>query len=113
VYKLELWILGFITDSAAFLRLRKGTFRSHPTSELSSSEDSFVKHISSGEFQIAFDPILSKLDTDNEKWRRKLFVAYFSDINTALQQYKSVLREKGMRLSRWGIHCTEGSMLLT
>jgi hypothetical protein len=95
VYKLELWLLGFINDSEDFLSLRKGTFRSHPASNLSEIEDGFVKTISKGALRRAFDPILRKLDTSTEKWRRKLFVAYFADITSALQQYWAVLNPGG------------------
>jgi hypothetical protein len=31
VYKLELWLLGFVTSADGFLGLRRQTFRSHPT----------------------------------------------------------------------------------
>jgi hypothetical protein len=31
VYKLELWLLGFVSDQKEFLELRRSTFRSHPT----------------------------------------------------------------------------------
>lgn len=31
IYKLELWLLGFVADQAAFRRLRLGTLRSHPS----------------------------------------------------------------------------------
>ncbi len=95
VYKLELWLLGFVNDRKTFLQLRKGTFRSHPTSNLFESEDEFIKTISTGRLQRAFGPILSKLDTNTEKWRRKLFIAYFSDISSALRQYRLVLKTGG------------------
>jgi SAM-dependent methyltransferase len=98
VYKLELWLLGFIKDGNAFLQLRKGTFRSHPTSYLTESEEGFLKCLSTGSLQRAFSPILSKLDTNDEKWRRKLFIAYFSDIASALQQYLVVLKTGGRAL---------------
>jgi DNA modification methylase len=95
VYKLELWIMGFIANSESFLQLRKGTFRSHPTSKLSSPEDRFERKISTGRLHLAFEPILSKLDTEQEKWRRKLFIAYFSDTDAALRQYRKVLKPNG------------------
>ena len=31
IYKLELWLLGFVTDQTSFRRLRLGTLRSHPS----------------------------------------------------------------------------------
>jgi DNA modification methylase len=96
VYKLELWLLGFIRNPRAFLELRKGTFRSHPTSELSRPEEVFVKEITCPPLSEAFGPILSKLDTKHQKWRRRLFVSYFADIKTALEQYHSALKPGGL-----------------
>jgi hypothetical protein len=96
VYKLELWLLGFIRGSDSFLALRKGTLRSHPTSELSTPEEAFIKEITSEPLSHAFMPILSKLDTKDEKWRRRLFVSYFSDMKSALEQYYCVLRPEGL-----------------
>jgi len=95
VYKLELWLLGFIQDSNSFLDLRKATFRSHPTSDLSISEETFVKEITAQPLSQAFEPILSKLDAKNETWRRRLFVGYFSDTKSALEQYYRALKPNG------------------
>src|SRR4051794_16308479 len=39
VYKLELWVFGFVKSKSEFLQLRKSTLRSHPTSDLTSELD--------------------------------------------------------------------------
>jgi DNA modification methylase len=95
VYKLELWLLGFIRDSNSFLGLRKQTFRSHPTSDLSTPEEDFLKKITAQPLSQAFEPVLSKLDAKKETWRRRLFVGYFSDTKSALEQYYLSLRPGG------------------
>jgi len=96
VYKLELWLLGFVQDAVAFLRLRKGTLRSHPTSDFSLPEHDFLRRVSTDRLKKGFQPLLSKLDTEHQKWRRRLFVAYFSDMATTLMQFYSVLRCDGL-----------------
>jgi len=48
VYKLELWLLGFITDSLEFLKLRKATFRSHPTAAPADLTDEFRAELKQG-----------------------------------------------------------------
>jgi DNA modification methylase len=98
VYKLELWLMGFISDSKSFLQLRKGTLRSHPTSQLNGEESDFVEAVTRNRLDRSFEIILSKLDTDKEKWRRKLFVAYFSDILSSLKEQYNVLRAGGSAL---------------
>jgi hypothetical protein len=95
VYKLELWIMDYVRDADSFLQLRKGTLRSHPTSELSSQESQFLRTAMSTKLNASFDPILTKLDTVDEKWRRKLFIAYFSDIRSSLEQQHLALRDGG------------------
>jgi DNA modification methylase len=96
VYKLELWLMDFVRDGNAFLQLRKGTLRSHPTSELSSQESNFIQIAVRSPLKATFDPILNKLDTVNEKWRRKLFIAYFSDMESSLKQQYRALRNGGL-----------------
>jgi DNA modification methylase len=95
VYKLELWLMDFVCDSESFLQLRKGTLRSHPTSALSGEEKDFLKTITGEHLNGSFEIIISKLDTKKEKWRRKLFIAYFSDILASLKSQYTVLRNGG------------------
>jgi DNA modification methylase len=96
VYKLELWLMDFIRDADSFLQLRKGTLRSHPTSELSNQETEFLRIATQPPLFCSFDPILTKLDTETEKWRRKLFAAYFSDIMSSLKEQYLVLADGGL-----------------
>lgn len=95
VYKLELWLLDFIKDAKNFLALRKGTFRSHPTSDLKKDESLFLKTVFASPLSAIFEPLLNKLDTEAEKWRRKLLIGYFSDMLLALEEYYKILRTGG------------------
>lgn len=96
VYKLELWLMDFVDSAETFLQLRKGTLRSHPTSDLVESDKQFLQQISSSStLRCSFGPLLSKLDTSDEKWRRRLFISYFADMASALRQYRAVLRKGG------------------
>jgi len=96
VYKLELWLMDFVSDAASFLKLRKGTLRSHPTSELSADEEQFLASTTRQPLNRSFETILSKLDTDKEKWRRRLFLGYFADLLSSLKEQYSVLRTDGL-----------------
>jgi DNA modification methylase len=93
VYKLELWLMGFVADAASFLQLRKGTLRSHPTCTLVDQEPEFLQEVTRKPLNRSFEAILAKLDTEKEKWRRKLFIGYFSDILSSLKEQYLVLRD--------------------
>ena len=96
VYKLELWLLGFITSSEEFLRLRKSTLRSHPTSDLDRENDAtFVREISSGSLKTCFAPLIDRTGSFKERWRPKLALGYFSDIWVSLTQQYEYLRKSG------------------
>jgi DNA modification methylase len=92
VYKLETWLLGFIQSGASFLNLRKGSLRSHPSSELKTVNE---KELLSGCLRATFEPFFIKLNTEEEVWRRKLFIGYFSDLKVSLREYHLVLKKGG------------------
>jgi DNA modification methylase len=94
VYKLELWLMGFISNQKRFLTLRKGTLRSHPTSFLGDA-DHIEREIEKSLLARVYEPIAEKLITHKEKWRRQLFLAYFTDLHRSLTQYFKILRKGG------------------
>jgi hypothetical protein len=95
VYKLELWLLGFMASTTQFLQLRKSTFRSHPTSELPEPPTEFLREIGSGDLRTIFEPLLERTESSPEKWRHRLLLGYFSDMWTSLSQQYQCLRRKG------------------
>lgn len=96
VYKLELWLLGFITNEDDFLKLRKMTFRSHPTSDLAPSSSTFVREIESGPLKAYFEPLLCRLDGQKNLWRRNLVIGYFNDLQQSLAGQYKCLKPGGM-----------------
>jgi DNA modification methylase len=92
VYKLELWLLGFVKTSTEFLRLRKSTLRSHPTSDLETKpEIDFIAAIAQKPLAHFFDPVMKRTAAHEETWRNKLALGYFSDMWISLkEQYRSL-----------------------
>ena len=96
VYKLELWLLGFVSNSTEFLRLRKSTLRSHPTSDLETDLDSDFTHIIRKKpLALFFDPLVERTASHQEKWRNKLTLGYFSDLWISLKEQFRCLRPGG------------------
>jgi hypothetical protein len=95
VYKLELWLLGFVKQRDSFLDLRKSTFRSHPTSAFPDPPSDFEEAIRKGKLKEALQPLLGRTQQSPEKWRHRLIIGYFSDLWTALQEQQKCLRENG------------------
>jgi hypothetical protein len=95
VYKLETWLLGFVRSQEAFLKLRKSTFRSHPTCAVPDVAEEFQEHLKSGSLRSSLSPLLKKLSTHPEKWRHRLILGYFADMWSALQQQYVCLKKGG------------------
>ena len=73
VYKLELWLLGFVNSSSQFLRLRKSTLRSHPTSDLATKpEPDFSAAIAREPLVHFFEPIVKRTAAYEGTWRNRL-----------------------------------------
>jgi hypothetical protein len=95
VYKLELWLLGFIADKDSFLKLRKSTFRSHPTCDSSSPSESFTRATKVEDWGKMLGPLLERTEMIGEKWRSRLIRGYFADLWTSLQGLSEVLKPGG------------------
>jgi hypothetical protein len=93
VYKLELWLLGFIKNEAEFLALRKSTFRSHPTCAIPDPSASFTTHRSAGILERLLGPVLERAQA--QPWRHRLFEGYFSDMWKTLEECYRCLRKGG------------------
>ncbi len=95
VYKLELWLLGFVRDLHAFRRLRYSTVRSHSTikeAEISSTLEHTLKH---GALASLLQPLLTKTGRSTKKWRRRMLLGYVSDLWDAFGEYYKCLRRGG------------------
>ncbi len=93
VYKLELWLLGFVRNEKEFLALRKMTFRSHPTCATPAPPPRFAEQVKTGMLQRLLAPVLERAEA--QPWRHRLFEGYFSDMWTTLEESYRCLRKGG------------------
>lgn len=114
VYKLELWLLGFIKDADEFLDLRKSTFRSHPTASFPKANEAFLTALKGGELKRILAPLLERAATSEEKWRARLLTSYFSDLWCSLHDHYQCLRRGGFEVIVIGnsLHGREGEAYL-
>jgi hypothetical protein len=96
VYKLELWLLGFINKADQFLQLRRSTFRSHPTVLLPSLPEEFRKLVEKGILSQLLGPILNRTQSSREGYRYKVILGYALDLWMTLQQQYCLLRKNGV-----------------
>jgi hypothetical protein len=97
VYKLELWLLGFVTNASEFLALRKRTFRSHPTCDVIPSREgnAFNELVETGALRKLIHPVLARVDDAQHRWRRRVLVGYLFDTWTMLRHALASLRPGG------------------
>jgi len=93
VYKLELWMLGFIKDGVDFLSLRRQTFRSHPTCADPAPTQDFNEAIAKGALKNTLHPILVRAESDSARLR--IFRGYFSDLWTTMKNVFVCLKPGG------------------
>jgi DNA modification methylase len=93
VYKLELWLLGFIQTEKEFLQLRKTTFRSHPTCATPNAAATFAGQVKTGTLERLLGPVLERVEA--QPWRHRLFEGYFSDMWQTLEECHRCLRKGG------------------
>ncbi len=96
VYKLELWLLGFITDSTDFLKLRKATFRSHPTAADVDLNDDFSAGLRKGMLRQVLGPIIRRTKCSSERYRHRLIMGYASDLWLTLTAHHVLLKRDGI-----------------
>lgn len=95
VYKLELWILGFISSREEFRAQRLKTLRSHPS--ITFPDHAFAKKLG---FKDRFDrivqPILDHVPDDHyARGRRMVIEGYFDDLLMSLYRQYSLLKRGG------------------
>ena len=98
VYKLELWMLGLVDDGAEFLKLRRSTFRSHPTTPPPEPPEAFFRATRKGRLKTLLSPLFERTRSSHEKWRNRLLTGYFSDMWTALGEHHKCLRSGGFEI---------------
>lgn len=96
VYKLELWLLGFITGSVEFLKLRKATFRSHPTAADVELSNEFCGALGRGMLKEVLGPIIRRTKSSSERYRHRVIVGYASDLWRTLNEHHKVLKRGGI-----------------
>lgn len=105
VYKIELWMSGFVETADEFRNLRYETFRSHPSVKflrpLTINEDRRMRDV-----LLILDYLIGALPKDrNLKWRTDLFRGYFDDMYISLKNQINALNPGG-----W-IFCVVGNSL--
>ncbi len=105
VYKIELWMCGFLKSRDEFRNLRYQTFRSHPSVRFAAP------------MRILLDPSMAEVcdclevlvdalpDDKNRNWRTDLFIGYFDDMYISLEHQYNVLKPGG-----W-VFCVVGNSL--
>lgn len=105
VYKIELWLCGFVESKDKFRSLRYRTFRSHPSVRFP-DPITFIEEKDLRNIQLTLKTLTDALPDDkNRKWRTDLFNGYFDDMYQSLRHQKEALRDGG-----W-IFCIVGNSL--
>lgn len=97
VYKLELWILGFLKNYDEWTQLRRGTLRSHRSITFPSTchlvSDLRTQEVAAHIHEMVESPCLP----ESERGRvRRLIEGYFDDMYCALREQWRVLRAGGL-----------------
>jgi hypothetical protein len=96
VYKLELWVLKFINSYDEFRKLRKSTFRSHPSIKFTEEELEFKKNEESEGYLRNIEFLLACVpENENYNQRKRLFTQYFCDVQKSLMNQYEVLKRNG------------------
>lgn len=95
IYKLELWLLGFVADAEQWRELRKSTIRSHPSISFD------PKHIFDGRSDMSevFNMLKKMRDANSLLGKKnglsKIIIGYFEDMYLALKEQWRVLKPGG------------------
>jgi hypothetical protein len=102
IYKLELWLLGFVDSSESFLQLRRQTFRSHPTCSPPDEEKEFEAEfgglLKDGPLSELLGVVVRRaaaLDRESSRGRSKVLVGYAYDTWRALRAHGRALKKGG------------------
>jgi hypothetical protein len=93
VYKIELWLLGFLKSHAQMVAQRRRTFRSHPSCLFPQFEDARTAEVIE-----ALGPSFKRLleyASRAERWRGRLFAEYFADMLRTLRACRRLLVADG------------------
>jgi hypothetical protein len=97
VYKLELWLLGFVSSAAEFLALRRATFRSHPTYDKTGGVPAdFEDELRRGSLRRLLGGLVTRLENSPDAWRGRLLTAYFGDLWSSVRQFKKAMSSRGV-----------------
>jgi len=96
VYKLELFLLGFLRTNAQFYALRRDTFRSHPTSLANEVDPEFLEVARRGTLSTVLRTLLARTGRMQERWRQKLLLGYSNDLWRALRSFHFALRPNAL-----------------
>lgn len=99
VYKLELWLLGFVASAEAFLDLRRDTYRSHPTcSPLDGQSEcgaEFAQLLATGPLADLLGMVIRRaqsLDRKCSRGRSKVLLGYVYDTWRSLRAHRNALK---------------------
>jgi SAM-dependent methyltransferase len=95
VYKLELWLLGFVGDSNSFYKLRRSTFRSHPSIRPAAMPKDLKAVVNTGSLDNCLAPLLDRLEKEGEPWRFRMLSSYFIDLWSFLKRSARCLKTDG------------------
>jgi hypothetical protein len=93
VYKIEQWLLGFLTSQRDMVAQRRKTFQSHPSCVFPSfadAEHDAVVGLLGDRFKRLVD-----YAAEGESWRNRLFAGYFADMHRTLQSCMRLLKPGG------------------
>lgn len=101
IYKVELWLLGFLRKTEEMLDLRKRTLRSHGSIGVARIENALPESI-----RECVELASSIVASTGKKWHRsfpRLAEAYLADLRTSLERQFTLLRRGG------GVVCVVGN----
>lgn len=95
VYKLETWLLQFITSREEFRSQRLRTLRSHPSVRFPEVYGA-SRNNHAAEFDAILAPLMASVPNTRERsWRLRLIRGYFDDMLETLQNHAQLLADGG------------------
>jgi DNA modification methylase len=95
VYKIELWMLGFVSCYSEFKAQRLKTFRSHPSVRFPEIYV-YPQNPRTQAFQECLEHVMENIPEDkNRNWRRRLIKSYFDDCYRMLVDQYRLIKKRG------------------